>query len=65
VEKKERQQVALKIPLTLTRHELGIEGTMDFDLIITGGIIVRVLYTIKTSTHDSNMYTGHSQRSLT
>jgi hypothetical protein len=42
VEKKERprSEVAQKIPLT--RHELGIEATMDFDLIVTGGIIVCV-----------------------
>jgi hypothetical protein len=48
VGKEERQQAAQKIPLTLTRHELGIGGTMDFDLVITGGIIVRVLYSIPT-----------------
>ena len=48
-EKKDNCEVAQKIPLTLTRHELGIGGTMDFDLVITGGIIVRVLYSIQCS----------------
>jgi hypothetical protein len=65
VEKKGRTQSGAEDSADTIGRELDIEGTMNFDLVITGGVIVRVLYSIPISTcaHNSNIHTGHSQRS--